>query len=219
MTYDSFQFYYPPRIENSLPSKYLEDYDNGEYLAQPKLNGDSALIFTNGKEIIIRKRDKNEFKKNVDNLKEIGKELHKKFRKSKKDDSWIVVVGEWMTKSKKNKNGENFNGNFVIFDILVYQGEYLLSYTFEDRYKLLVGILGAKEDYDSFILKTSIPHLFLVKSFYEDFELEYNLVISVDMYEGLVLKKCKAKLEIGLTEINNHRSQVKFRKETKNYAY
>ena len=39
------------------------------------------------------------------------------------------------------------------------------------------------------------------------------------MVEGLVLKRKNARLEIGNTELNNIKSQVKCRKPTKNYKF
>ena len=41
----------------------------------------------------------------------------------------------------------------------------------------------------------------------------------IDMIEGLVFKRRNAKLEIGNTENNNTKSQVKCRKATKLYRY
>jgi hypothetical protein len=39
------------------------------------------------------------------------------------------------------------------------------------------------------------------------------------MIEGVVLKRKNAKLEIGNTENNNYKSQIKSRKVTKNYKF
>ena len=39
------------------------------------------------------------------------------------------------------------------------------------------------------------------------------------MIEGLVLKRSNAKLELGTSELNNTKSQIKIRKSTKNYKY
>ena len=39
------------------------------------------------------------------------------------------------------------------------------------------------------------------------------------MLEGLVLKRSNAKLELGTSELNNFRSQIKCRKVTRNYKY
>jgi hypothetical protein len=43
--------------------------------------------------------------------------------------------------------------------------------------------------------------------------------VGIDMVEGLVLKRKSAKLEVGSTENNNTKSQIKVRKATKNYKY
>jgi uncharacterized protein involved in outer membrane biogenesis len=39
------------------------------------------------------------------------------------------------------------------------------------------------------------------------------------MIEGVVLKRANARLELGATEQNNIKSQLKSRKPTKNYKY
>jgi hypothetical protein len=39
------------------------------------------------------------------------------------------------------------------------------------------------------------------------------------MIEGVVMKRCNAKLEVGSSELNNSKSQIKCRKSTKNYKY
>ena len=41
----------------------------------------------------------------------------------------------------------------------------------------------------------------------------------IDLIEGLVLKRKNARLELGTSELNNVKSQIKCRKETKNYKY
>ena len=51
------------------------------------------------------------------------------------------------------------------------------------------------------------------------FEDLYNSLVGIDMVEGLVLKRKSAKLEVGSTENNNTKSQIKVRKATKNYKY
>ena len=39
------------------------------------------------------------------------------------------------------------------------------------------------------------------------------------MIEGLVMKRRNARLEVGSSEMNNVKSQIKCRKATKNYKY
>jgi len=215
MNYDKYQFYYPPRVEQALSTKFLEEYSSNDYLVQPKLNGDSAIIFTNGKELIIKNRHKQAFKKSTVKLEAIIQD----FCKENKVRSWIVLVGEWMTKSKKNAENKSFNDNFILFDILVSKGIYLLNFTFEERYEIIKDLCSSSY-YDGHILKTNVENLYLVNNLENNNMTDLFIdVAHIDMYEGLVLKKKNAKLEIGLNEKNNSKTQVKFRKPTKNYHY
>ena len=212
MTYDHFQYLYPPRPKTAVHPKYLSEYADGSWMAQPKLNGDCAVIFTNGTETHVRDRHKDSFSKNVRELEAIAGTLHR-------GKEWLVLVGEWMTKSKKDCNGTNFNGHLVLFDILVYNGVHLSGYSFEDRYDLLMDLYQPTENYDPYILRSAVPNVFVVETFDILFPDYFEAVSSIDMYEGLVLKKRNAKLELGVTENNNIRTQVKFRKPAKNYHY
>ena len=63
------------------------------------------------------------------------------------------------------------------------------------------------------------PNVFRINSYYTNYEKLYNDLVSIDMVEGLVLKRKSAKLEVGSTENNNVKSQIKVRKPTKNYKY
>lgn len=216
MTYSSYQFFYPPRPEFAIHPKFLGKYDDGKWMAQPKLNGDSAIVFTNGKELIIKNRHKQDFKKNISSLEKVIKDFYSSLNFN---GQWVVLFGEWMTKSKKDIYGNNFNDNFVLFDILVDKNVYLLGDTFEERITRLTNLIPEKFKFDSYITKTNTHGLYLVNIFYGKFNELYSEIVCIDMYEGLVLKKRNAPLEIGIKESNNISSQVKFRKETKNYHY
>jgi hypothetical protein len=47
----------------------------------------------------------------------------------------------------------------------------------------------------------------------------FDTLTPIDMIEGLVLKRKNARLEMGNTELNNTKSQVKARKATLNYKF
>jgi hypothetical protein len=80
--------------------------------------------------------------------------------------------------------------------------------------------LYENESYDPYINKCStLDNLYVVKSFETDFKEIFDELTQIDMYEGLVLKRKDAKLELGLGEKNNTKTQIKFRKEAKNYQY
>jgi ATP-dependent DNA ligase len=209
ISYKSYRYIYPPRPEINLPSSELLKYDNGIWMAQPKLNGSNLLLFTNGVEIHVYNRHNSP----ITNVKLKQSE----FLSLHKGNGWIVLNGEYMNKSKNNSKKELFNQKFVIFDILVYEGTQTVGMTFEERIKLL-DRLYPSTDYDSVINKVT-ENTYIVKSFYEDFSNIFNKITLTDMYEGLVLKKKNSKLKNGISEKNNTDSQMKFRKPTKNYSY
>jgi ATP-dependent DNA ligase len=131
---------------------------------------------------------------------------------------WMAINGEYMNKSKNDKFTKLFNHKFVIFDILILKGNYLLGSTFEERIEILDDIYGQVECEDEFLFKLS-ENIYRVKSYKKDFNDTFTKLIEIDMYEGLVIKRRNAKLELGTSEMNNVRSQIKCRRKTKNYPY
>lgn len=207
--YHKYRYIYPPRPEINLPSSELIKYDNGLWLGQPKLNGSNITIFTNGTEIYLYNRHNSP----LSNVKMTNQEFLSLYR----GNGWFVLNGEYMNKSKINSKGEAFNHKLVIFDVLVYNGIQTVGMTFGERIDLLNKMFKT-EEYDGFINKIS-DNIYMVKSFYQNFDQTYQKIIQTDMYEGWVLKKIGAKLKNGLSEKNNTDSQMKFRKPTKNYSY
>jgi ATP-dependent DNA ligase len=134
-----------------------------------------------------------------------------------KGKGWFVLNGEYMNKSKINSKGEAFNHKLVIFDVLVYNGIQTIGMSFDERIKLLDNLFNPTE-HDGYINKIT-DNIYIVKSFYENFDTIYQKIVQIDMYEGWVLKKRSTKLKNGLSEKNNTDSQMKFRKPTKNYRY
>jgi len=227
--YNFFRYIYPPRPENAVDQTTLLDYDNGEYLAQPKLNGDCVEIYTNGVEAKVFNRHKKEFTK-LTRGKDHFLRLHREtLGKGKGKNKWIVLVGEFMDKGKRNEYGENFNGNFVIFDMIVYDSVQLVGTTFLERVEMLDRIFGKDDllvlDDDKgvrkhkFLYTTAVDGIFRVKTFRDCFGALWNDLVLIDMYEGLVLKRASAKLENGISERNNTTGQIKIRKATKNYNF
>lgn len=211
ITYTGDLYLYPPRPENAVHPRFLPDFDNGIYLAEPKLDGDCAVIFTDGTHTIVRDRHNMPFTKNTRQLETIAATLHT-------GNGWCALVGENMAKGKRNAEGQNMNGNLVLFDILVLNGLHLGEYTFEDRQQMLRELYG-EEEYDGYILRGKLPNLFVVKAFESGFCNLFERVTAINMYEGLVLKKKDARLELGVRPKNNYLTQVKFRRAAKNYQY
>jgi len=209
MKYNRFKYIYPPRPEQKIPSSSLEKFENDEiFIAQPKLNGSSMMVYTNGKIVVTMTRHKTAInhKMDIDEL----KKLHR-------GNGWMVLCGELMNKNKKDETNKRWNHKFVIFDILVYEGDHMLKSTFDQRYDLL------KEMYPDNPVKKHLHQIsencFRVNSVRFGFTNIYNDITQYDMYEGLVLKRGDGKLENGTTANNNTRTQIKCRKSTKNYAF
>jgi hypothetical protein len=205
--YQSFQYIYPPRPKNPIPSTDLNIWDNGMMLAQPKINGSNCTIYTNGKDIYVYNRHGQRLT-GFDIPKEEILNLYR-------GNGWWVLNGEYTNKSKQNENGSVFSHKFCLFDILVKNGEYLIGTTFQQRVDMMLELYGSPKGYISQITENT----FVIKSFYNDFTTIFNDLSKIDMIEGLVLKRKSAKLETGTSENNNSKSQIKSRKATKNYKY
>ena len=232
LPYSEFRYLFPPRPENPLPSRVIQLYENkGTYLFQPKLNGDCLEVYLNGKDApIFYDRHKTIYTKIPAN---VATQINKLYRETigATTGKWMVLVGEYMAKSKRDEDGL-FNHKFVIHDIIVYDGVQLVGRTTEERIELLDNLYGKDDKVLTengvktykYLYTCGQPDCFRVKSFYKCILALYNdlIIIGGDtpgMYEGLVGKLIKAKLENGITEKNNSSSMVKFSKPTKNYSH
>jgi len=212
MNYNSFRYIFPPRPKNAIPDSDLNFWDNGSLIAQPKLNGSNCVIFMNGEKMMIMNRH-SQYMTNV-NISRL--EVAELFRGE--PGKWMVLNGEYLNKSKQDENRLVFNHKLVIFDILVYNSDYLVGQTFEQRIKLLDDLYGQKDSEKPYLYSIS-DNVYRVKSFESGFKSLYDQLTPIDMIEGLVLKRKNARLEIGNTENNNTKSQLKARKPTKNYKF
>jgi hypothetical protein len=211
MKYLNYRFVYPPRPRNAVSPDDLKFWDNGTLLAQPKLNGSNATIYTDGQKIIVMNRHGQRLTNvNVDNSEILS--LYKG------TGGWTILNAEYMNKSKMDENGNTFNHKFVIFDILCYDGDYLVGKTFEERVSLLDDLYGQKSCEKEYLFGIS-ENVYRVKSYLNGFKDLFDKLTKIDMLEGLVLKRSNAKLEVGSSENNNSKSQVKFRKKCNSYRY
>lgn len=210
MVYNTYRYIYPCRPKNAIPDTDLEAWEALKCVAQPKLNGSNCVIFTNGQDLKIMNRH-SQILTNVQIPREEILALYK-------GDGWMVINGEYMNKSKQDESKKLFNHKLVIFDILVYKSDYLLGKTFMERIDLLDELYG-KNNSDKDYLFSISENIYRTKSYESNFKTLYDELHTIDMVEGLVLKRINAKLEIGNTENNNSKSQAKCRKPTKNYKF
>jgi ATP-dependent DNA ligase len=210
INYNNFRYIFPPRPKNAVNPNELNFWDNGSMIGQIKTNGSNGVIFMNERDIYIYNRHGQRMTNHNLNYEEL-KGLYS-------GRGWMVLNGEILNKSKKDEFGNNFNENFIIFDILVYNSEYLVGKTFLERVELLEKLYGRRtleKDY----LYSIYENIHLIKSFETGFKDIFDTYTPIDMVEGVVLKRKNAKLEIGNTENNNSKSQIKSRKSSKNYKF
>jgi hypothetical protein len=211
MKYPKFSFIYPPRPKNSVSPTELNYFENQCLIAQPKINGSNTSIYTNGQSVIVMNRHGQRltgFSINTDEILSLYKGT----------GGWMVLNAEYLNKSQTDETGRVFNHKLIIFDILVYDSNYLVGSTFESRVKLLDELYGNKECDKEYLYNIS-ENVYRVKTYTENFENLFNNLIKIGMYEGLVFKRMSGKLEMGLRELNTCASQFKIRKGTKSYKY
>ena len=208
--YLNYRYIFPPRPKNAIPDTELSFWDNGSLLAQPKLNGSNCVIFTNGEKTIVMNRHN----QRLTNFNISDNEIKDIYR----GEGWMILNGEYMNKSKSDEKSQVFNHKFVIFDILGFNGEYLVGKTFEERVILLDEIYGQVDSDKEYLFKVT-ENVYRVKSYTVDFKNIFDKLTPIDMLEGLVMKRKNARLELGTSENNNTRSQLKCRKATRNYKY
>lgn len=226
MPYRQFSYFHPTRIETSAPVDQIQAYDNGEWIAEPKFNGNSCMLFMNGSELHVYDRHGKQFSKQNVPAHEKDGTFQRLYSETIGDGlpngKWMVLVGEYMLKSKLDENGDNWNNNYVIFDILAYDGHILNKSTFLERHNFLKALYGtepAPGEKSEILYKTPVHGVWLVKAYTENFFSMYDKWSAVDMIEGLCLKQANAGLQPLVGEKNNSLSQIKFRKPTKNYKY
>lgn len=218
MIYNEFKYFYPPRPEFKVPPIELAKYDNGEYLAQPKYNGTCAMVFTNGKDLHVYNRHKEPLSKYSPDI---------EFLKLAKSAAWYVYAGEYLNKGKLGEAGEKEKDKFVIWDVLVWAGNYLVGQSLEQRLELLEHIYpcnramvsaGKIEIYDH-LCCTEFQGIYKSPTYMNNFDGLYKDIVKTDLYEGLVMKKKNSLLNFGFQSLNNHDWQIKCRKETKIYKF
>ena len=209
--YINYRYLYPPRPKNAISPNDLTFWDNNSLLAQPKLNGSNCLIFTNGVKVIVMNRHN----QRLTNFRLTDEEVKSLYRGN---GGWMILNGECLNKSKMDETGQPFNHKFVIFDILCFDGDYIVGKTFEERVQLLDTLYDQINCEKEYLFGIS-ENVYRVKSYLSGFNDLFNKLTPIDMIEGLVMKRKNARLEIGSSEMNNVKSQIKCRKSTKNYKY
>ena len=212
MKYDKFIYLYPPRPRNAISPDDLNFWDEtNSMIGQCKLNGSNSTIYTDGKKIIVMNRHG----QRLTNVRVDESEILNLYRGT---GGWMILNCEYLNKSKMDETGQPFNHKFVIFDILCYDGDYLVGKTFEERINLLDALYGQKDCEKDYLFGIS-ENVYRVKSYLTGFNELYNKLTQIDIIEGLVMKRRNARLEVGSSENNNTKSQIKCRKRCNSYKF
>jgi hypothetical protein len=212
MLYKEYRYFYPPRPKNRAPKEAIIDYCNKRFLAQCKGNGSNLTLYTNG--IVLYAM--NRHGEPMTRISIPNKEL---LSLCKNKGTWTVINGEYMNKAKKDSKGKLFNHKLIIFDILVIDDTHLIGKSFSERIEILDSLF-IKCEFDDYIDQIS-ENMFMFKSFDDSDDLVdmFEKISLIDMYEGFVFKRKRAKLELGRSELNNSTSQIKIRCKSSNYTF
>lgn len=213
--YARYSYLYPPRPEHAVPIEHIGTYEELGYVAQPKLDGSSCLVFTDGAKSIAMSRHATPFATEPSLLTDgTFRALHRGV-----PGKWTVLVGELMNKSKKDERGRAFSG-YVVHDVLVADGVHLVGTTFAERIALLDSMYGTAGSTQSGLYGTGHEGVYRVRTYPGDLAAEFRrLTASAPMYEGIVAKDPTGRLEHGMRQKNTRSGQVKVRRTEKNYAY
>ncbi len=215
--YNEFRYIYPPRAESAIDPTYLNNMGDA-WIAQPKYNGSCAVLFIKGYE---------EYRICNRNGEPLTLQMPIRYTELNDSSKYMVLCGEYLNKNKIGEGGAPFNHKFIIWDILVWKGEYLVGKTVEERLHILYNLFGSSRGFVSdkgialfnHLHTTQVKDVFMAPSYQNNFKGLYDELIQTDLYEGIVLKRKSAKLEVGSREKNNSAWQVKARKGTKNYSF
>lgn len=208
---------YPPRPDTSITSDTLEKYPG--WVAQRKWNGTRNLIYIlpdGSYELYNRHKSPHKAYKITRSMDASIRELISRC----KPGVFYVFDSELMdAKTKKLKD------KIVLYDALVFDGEYLLGATYEHRYGLLKTLLGNptahEEDTGHRLALKFNQNLWLSEVFTitKDFKKLFDQALDKDEIEGLVLKDPRGKLDFGTRETNNGGWLIRVRKPHKNYQF
>lgn len=209
MDYSEYQYLFPPRPDNKIPSNLLGFYEKRNWFAQVKKNGTCTVIFARGTEVIFKQRHFDEDHRQWSPLSE-----HVRFFQSSSTD-WNVYVGELL----HNKT-PHIKNQIYLFDQLVKDGVHLVGTTLRDRQIMLLNNWDTTPEFDQHRIN---EHFSIAKNFTTNFGQLYNSIIPQDGLlkenEGLVLKNPEAKLSSCFRQSANNSWQVKCRVPHKNYSF
>lgn len=207
-TYDRYQFLYPPRPGGKpISPMSIAISEKAGYWAQKKKNGTCSVIFTNGTDVIFKKREGPD----ADHKFWTPKDAHYEFFRSL-GNKWNVFAAELL-----HAKGPSVKDELYIFDIMVHNGEYLVGVTFAERMQILSNMFAKnwKDEGDQYRVH---KHVTIAKTYSGGFKGLFNNLGPLD--EGLVFKLPTGKLKPCVDENANSGTMQKCRHpKAKTYSF
>lgn len=199
-------YLWPPRPENKIPSAVLGNYEKTHW-CQFKKNGTcNVLIIAPDKTFKTWTRHKEAHKnwtcdqQTIQPILDVSK-------------GWTVFVTEVL-----HSKVPGIRDTQYIFDILVYDGNFLFGKTFAERQALISNLFEKAyigETISHYIVSDNI---WVAKNHTSGFKEMFDNISNPED-EGLVLKNPKAKLDLCNKQSSNNGWQLKCRKIHKNYSF
>lgn len=204
-------YIYPPRPKNRIKPRQLPDYEkSGLWLAQRKYNGDRSLVQVSGQNLKLWNRH--------------GREQDYRIHPELRDAILRLKLppGEnWLDGELLHRRAPD---TLVLFDMLKYDGKYLIGKSQTERLDMLSHVCGDSLDAHPILgyspaPQTNSPKLYLAENWCDGFVERFNESLPTTLSEGLVLRKRASVLDnFGASEYEVD-WQVRCRKFNKNYRY
>ena len=210
--YEKFLYLWPPRPQTTIKpgSKHFEAMKKrAGYCGQLKLNGQRSPIYIDPDMNVAlwNRHGGRHLNYNVPAW------LVEQVQASVKHTGmWLVIDGELLhAKDKSIKN------TLYWWDVLVFEGCYLIGTTYEHRHEMLREIVDVKED-DGGIAKVT-DNIWLADIFSPDKYDEMWKRTQTSWVEGFVFKKLDAKLQPCVRQKNNESWQLRCRRKSNSYRF
>lgn len=189
-----------------LPSQLPQFEDEGKWLVQRKFNGHKNTFFYDGKTLQFCNKGKHFLRYKtpplfLDQLSALK----------------IEAGGYWFDSELLDVR---VSDTIVLYDVLQVAGTSLIGTSQEERLELLEGICRVPKRLCSYGVALQVTeNIWLAERWNKDFTFHYEEYLHLDLIEGLVLRDKLAPLDnFGLTAYETG-SQIRCRKESKNYRF
>ncbi len=212
--YDSWSYIYPPRPKAAVPYEGIVRYMDGSWMAQLKMNGTRNIIAVSPEGDVEFWNRHQERHRAWRPTPAIIKAVRRRFACGQ----WVVLDSELL-----HSKHESVKNTVYLFGALVLDSKYLVGETYESSYDALAAVCGNPtiivDGYGGFVSDVG-DGLWLARMIGPDCWGEAWVVAErASIVEGMVLKRVKAKLEMGYSENNNGSWMIRCRKATKNFAF